>query len=75
MKKFLVSVGLFGMMALSTGAVTGYAADDSASAVATPSSATSSSEILKAVNDEPVATEVPAQGAKPVEKAATPNRI
>ena len=53
MKKFLVSVGLFGMMALSTGAVTGYAADDSASAVATPSSATSSSEILKAVNDEP----------------------
>lgn len=71
MKKFLVSVGLLGMLVLSTGAVTAHAADDSASAVATPSSATSSSEILKAVNDEPVATEVPAQGAKPVEKAAT----
>ena len=76
MKKFLVSIGLLGMMVLSTGTVTGYAADDSASAVATPSSAMSSLEILKAVNDEPVATEVPAQGAKPVEKAATvPNRI
>lgn len=71
MKKFLVSIGLLGMMVLSTGTVTGYAADDSASAVATPSSATSSLEILKAVNDEPVATEVPAQGDKPIEKAAT----
>ena len=71
MKKYLVSIGLLGMMVLSTGTVTGYATDDSASAVATPSSATSSSEILKAVNDEPVATEVPVQGAKPIEKAAT----